>query len=107
MLYYLFDITVTVEANEIKETFSDVFPQSSPMVQSRQLLKLTHKILWIKPPTITVRYFVICTPAPKPMYKQVLKHINSQKKNIITFMKHLKKGNNPFLFLQNFQTLKV
>lgn len=26
MLYYLFDITVTVEANEIKETFSDVFP---------------------------------------------------------------------------------
>ena len=30
MLYYLFDITVTVEANEVKETFSDVFPATFP-----------------------------------------------------------------------------
>ena len=30
MLYYLFDITVTVEANEIKETFSDAFLAQFP-----------------------------------------------------------------------------
>lgn len=30
MLYYLFDITVTVEANEVKETFSDIYPVEFP-----------------------------------------------------------------------------
>lgn len=41
MLYYLFDITVTVEANEIKETFTDAFLAQFPDGTERTTIEAT------------------------------------------------------------------
>lgn len=41
MLYYLFDITVTVEANEIKETFTDAFLAQFPDDTERATIEIT------------------------------------------------------------------
>lgn len=41
MLYYLFDITVTVEANEIKETYTDAFLAKFPDGTGRATIEIT------------------------------------------------------------------
>lgn len=41
MLYYLFDITVTVEANEIKETYTDDFLAKFPDDTERATIEIT------------------------------------------------------------------
>lgn len=41
MLYYLFDITVTVEANEIKETYTDAFLAKFPDDTERATIEIT------------------------------------------------------------------
>lgn len=39
MLYYLFDITVTVEANEFKETFTDAFLAKFPDGTGQEIIE--------------------------------------------------------------------
>ena len=39
MLYYLFDITVTVEANEIKETYTDAFLAKFPDGTGQEIIE--------------------------------------------------------------------
>ena len=39
MLYYLFDITVIVEANEIKETFTDAFLAKFPDGTGQEIIE--------------------------------------------------------------------
>lgn len=103
MLYYLFDITVTVEANEIKETYTDAFSRNSPTAQGKKLSKPPRKILWIMLLTTTATYSAALTLTLRLMYKQTSMHINSQKKNIIIFSQNIKIGSNPLLFYRIFR----